>query len=69
MRFMDSKVCAADAPAPRVSRWLAYARSTASRVFRSTPIEEGLRLNSILAPRAEKRDAPVPGSVEHLTKV
>ncbi len=70
-RFMDAKVCAADAPAPQMRRWLDYARSVASRMLESTqrtPFEEGLKLMSILAPRAEKRDASLD-SVEQLTKV
>jgi hypothetical protein len=71
-RFMDSKACAADTPTPQMSRWLAYARSMASRMLRSTqrtPFDDGLKLNYILAPRAEKRDAALADSVERLTKV
>jgi transposase len=66
-RFMDSKTCAADAPAPRTNRWFAYARSTASRVLKSaqrTPFEEALKLNSIFAQSPEKRDARLQDSVE-----
>ena len=70
-RFMDSKVCAADAPAPRTNRWFAYARSTASRVLKAaqrTSFEEALKVNSIFAQVPEKHDDRLRGSVERLTK-
>jgi len=69
---MDSKVCAADVRTPQMSRWLAYTRSMTSRMLKSmqrTPFEGALTLNSVLARSAEKRDAPLRDSVEHLTKV
>jgi hypothetical protein len=63
---MDSKVFAADAPAPRRKRWLAYARSTASRVLKSlqpTPFDEAVRLNSLFARNPEKRDVRLQDSL------
>jgi hypothetical protein len=62
---MDAKVFAADAPAPRAKRWLAYARSTASRLLKlvqRTPFEE-LRLNSLFAQGPEKRDVRLQDSL------
>lgn len=70
-RFMDSKVCAADGPAPRTNRWMAYMRSVASRVLKSTqrsPFDEVLKLNSLFTANSAKRDASLPDSVEHMTK-
>jgi hypothetical protein len=68
---MDSKVCAADGPAPRTNRWMAYMRSVASRVLKSTqrsPFDEVLKLNSLFTANSAKRDASLPDSVEHMTK-
>lgn len=70
-RFMDAKKVRADAPAPRVNRWLAYARSTASRLMKSkqrSPFEEGLKL-TFVAPKPERREVPVRESEAHLSKV
>jgi hypothetical protein len=67
---MDSKTKGADVTAPRMSRWLAYARSKASGMLKSTqrsPFEEGLRL-TLVARNPERRGAPLPQSGEHLTK-
>ena len=64
-RFLDSKVFAADAPAPRGKRWFAYFRLTASRVLKSvqrTPLEE-LRLHSLFAQGPEKRDVRLQDSL------
>ena len=76
-RFMDSKVIPANAPLPRMTRWLTYARSKAGNVFKSnerSPFEEGLKLNFALPPsqatsRVEKRESPLTENMEHLTKV
>jgi DNA-directed RNA polymerase subunit RPC12/RpoP len=73
-RFMDAKASAAEASAPpNQNRWLAYLRSTGSRILRlvqRTPFEEGLRLNSILGSgsNSEKHQAALSKNVERLTK-
>jgi dissimilatory sulfite reductase (desulfoviridin) alpha/beta subunit len=70
-RFMDSKVCPADASAQQESRWRVYVGSVTSRMLGSsrTPLEEVLKLRSILVASVEKHSAPLPDSVEQLTKV
>jgi DNA-directed RNA polymerase subunit RPC12/RpoP len=71
-RFMDSKVgsgTATETASPRISRWLASARSILSRVLtRRAPFEDGLRLNSIFARKLETTEAPLPDTLGRLTK-
>lgn len=58
---MDSKVYAADTPAPRAGRWMTYIWSMASRVWKSTqrsPFDEVLKLNSLFTTNSAKRDLP-----------
>jgi DNA-directed RNA polymerase subunit RPC12/RpoP len=72
-RFMDAKASAAEVVAPpRTTGWLASVRSVGSWLLsllqRSTPFEEGLKLNSILGASSEQRQTPLAKGVERLTK-
>jgi len=71
MRFMDAKA-KSEVPPTRVVRWWTSARSAASRVFtlsRRSPFDEGLKLNSLFAPRVQiKHENSVHESVPTLTK-
>jgi hypothetical protein len=68
---MDSKVYAADVPAPKTNRWFSHLRAVASRVLKSTqrsPFDEVLKLNSLFTANSAKREASLPDSVEHMSK-
>jgi hypothetical protein len=71
MRFMDSKL-KSEAPPARVTRWWAFIRSAASRVFvvsRRSPFDDSLRLNWLLAPKAQiNGDSSIHEPVSTLTK-
>ena len=68
-RFIDAKAPRPTDPKPRITRWMDYAKSKASRVFGSndrSPYDNVLKLNFTLPPpppKPEKHEAPVPESV------
>jgi DNA-directed RNA polymerase subunit RPC12/RpoP len=74
-RFMDAKAPRPDDPKPRVTRWMAYAKSKASRVFGSndrSPFDNVLKLNFAVPPRPttpQISENAMTESVEHLSNV
>ena len=76
MRFMDAKLHTDIVPT-RFSRWMASARSAASRAMifsRKSPFQDELKLKltsfsapSAVAPSQKHRESPMPDAVEHMT--